>query len=220
MANKSAGGAAQEITELCRIDSLLNRWSHQLSGGEKQRVALALQLLAAPKLLLLDEPYSNLDFTHKNILMAVIDDIATKTAITCVLVSHDPSDTLSWAHRILVLRGGTVLQHATPKEIYYQPASSYVASLFGKYNLLTPEMARQFAHYGGSQQPLVPSIIRPSQLLLQPKGEGVEGAIVDVRFLGAYAELVVQIDDQYFVVNTLEDFKVGDAIHLAVKPFN
>jgi iron(III) transport system ATP-binding protein len=220
MANKSAGGAAQEITELCRIDSLLNRWSHQLSGGEKQRVALAIQILAAPKLLLLDEPYSNLDFTHKNILMSVVNDIATKTAITCVLVSHDPSDTLSWADRILVLQSGTVLQHATPKEIYYRPANSYVASLFGKYNILTPEMAAQFGGYAGNQQQLAYSIIRPNQFVLQAKGGGAKGAVVDVRFMGAYTQLLVQIESQYLFVNTFEDFKLGDTVYLAIKPIN
>ena len=220
MANKISDSAAQEISELCRIDGLLNRWSHQLSGGEKQRVALAIQLLAAPKLLLLDEPYSNLDFTHKNILMAVINDIATKTAITCVLVSHDPTDTLSWADRILVLQGGTVLQHATPEEIYYRPVNSYVAGLFGKYNLLTPEMTLQFAGNGGGQQLLANSIIRPNQFVMQTKSQGVKGAVVDVRFMCAYTQLIVQIEDQYLVVNTFEDFKVGDAVYLAVKPIN
>jgi ABC-type sugar transport system ATPase subunit len=105
-ANKIPADQALALYRLCRIDHLLQRKNDQLSGGEKQRVALARLLVGSPKLLLLDEPFSNLDLIHKNILKGVIGDIAERLQITCMLTSHDPTDTLSWADEILVMRHG------------------------------------------------------------------------------------------------------------------
>lgn len=134
--NKLKEDEAQNIFTICRINQLLKRWTNQLSGGERQRIALAKLLVTAPKLLLLDEPYSNLDFYHKTILKAVIKDISEKLQITCILVSHDPHDVLSWADNLLILQNGSIVQYGSPKEIYYTPVNEYVAALFGKYILL------------------------------------------------------------------------------------
>src|ERR1700722_3033857 len=120
---------ANELTEeeagllyaICRIDHLLRRRTDQLSGGERQRIALARLLVRPPKLLLLDEPYSNLDRVHKEILRSVIGDIADSMGISCILVSHDPQDILSWADEILVLNGGRLIQKASPERVYRQP---------------------------------------------------------------------------------------------------
>ncbi len=133
MSNKLDPGHAMNIYRICRIDHLMKRRSTQLSGGEKQRISLAALLSAAPELLLLDEPYSNLDPIHKNILKAVIDDVSQRLNINCILTSHDPFDTLPWADTIIVLRAGTVIQQATPHHIYHHPANEYVAGMFGKY---------------------------------------------------------------------------------------
>src|SRR5690606_10088497 len=94
--------SAQIVFEVCRISHLLGRKTDQLSGGERQRIAIARLLVSAPDLLLLDEPYSNLDVAYKRILQDVIRDIGRKLKISCILVSHDPADTLSWASKILV----------------------------------------------------------------------------------------------------------------------
>ena len=104
MASKLSTEEATFIYEICRISHLLNRWTHQLSGGEKQRIALARLLVAAPRLLLLDEPYSNLDAIHKNILKKVIADVCDSLNITCILISHDAQDIMSWADEIIVLK--------------------------------------------------------------------------------------------------------------------
>jgi len=81
---------AIQLFEICRISHLLERKTDQLSGGEKQRIALCMLLVKAPGMLLLDEPFSNLDPIHTEILKVVLDDITTTLKITCLLTSHDP----------------------------------------------------------------------------------------------------------------------------------
>src|SRR5690349_14976068 len=105
-ANELPEAEAIALFRVCRIDHLMKRKTHQLSGGERQRIALAKLLIGAPRLLLLDEPFSNLDIIHKELLKSVIRDIGQKLGITCMLVSHDPMDTLSWAEEILVIKDG------------------------------------------------------------------------------------------------------------------
>ncbi len=129
-ANKLSLADAQALYDVCRIDHLVKRRTDQLSGGEKQRIALARLLVGSPKLLLLDEPYSNLDPIHKNILKSVITDISERLSVTCLLTSHDPMDTLSWADEIIVLKDGIILQKDTPENIYRKPVNEYVAGLF------------------------------------------------------------------------------------------
>ena len=127
---------AENIYRICHIEHLLKRRVEELSGGERQRVALARLLGTKPKLLLLDEPYSNLDAAHKKTIKQVIEDISKALAITCIIVSHDAADSLSWADRIIIMKDGSIIQDASPKEIYYTPFNEYCAGLFGDYNLL------------------------------------------------------------------------------------
>lgn len=150
---------------VCRISHLATRQTNQLSGGEKQRIALARLLLAAPKLLLLDEPFSNLDRVHKAVLKAVIQDIGDQLGITCLLISHDPTDTLSWADEIMVLKAGHLIQQGPPTHIYHQPVDEYTAGLFGDYNLLHGPAATAFAKLSSTKA----SRQAGKRLLIRPK---------------------------------------------------
>jgi iron(III) transport system ATP-binding protein len=193
-ANKRPAAEAQSLTALCRIDHLLAQRTDQLSGGEQQRVALARLLLGAPKLLLLDEPFSNLDRDHKRIMQTVIRELGERLGITCLLVSHDAADTLSWANEILVLQRGQLVQQGPPEQIYRQPVSEYVAGLFGDYNLV----------WGADRQALAPAptpppagsalLVRPEQFRLGPAGSGgLAGTVRAVRFFGAYYEVEIKL---------------------------
>ena len=126
---------AQQLFQLCHIDHLLGRRTDQLSGGERQRIALARLLVRPPRLLLLDEPFSNLDMIHKRTLKQVIQNIAQRFDIALILVSHDPYDTLTWADKLLVLKDGRIVQQGSPREVYANPADEYVAGLLGDYTL-------------------------------------------------------------------------------------
>jgi ABC-type Fe3+/spermidine/putrescine transport system ATPase subunit len=194
-ANKRPTAEAQAVYSLCRIDHLMLRRTDQLSGGEQQRVALARLLLGSPKLLLLDEPFSNLDRTHKRLLQGIIEELGTRLGITCVLVSHDAADVLPWADEILVLHRGRLVQQGPPWQLYHQPVDEATAALFGDYNLVrgTDRRAHQqrgvFAKALARQQ-------RPEQL--HPgaaDAKGAVGTVRAVRFLGSYYEVEIQLQE-------------------------
>lgn len=218
-ANKLRAGAAEQLYEVCRISHLARRRTDELSGGERQRIALARLLLSSPKLLLLDEPYSNLDMVHKRVLKAVVQDIGEQLGITCTLISHDPLDTLSWADDILVMQGGQVVQQGPPAQIYQQPASEYVAALFGGYSLLSGPAATALA--GKGRKPAGKQLlVRPENLrLAAPGAAGVAGTIASVRYFGSYYELTVEVAGANVTVRTTEaGLEPGTAVHLALAP--
>jgi iron(III) transport system ATP-binding protein len=190
-ASKRPAAEAYSLYKLCRIDHLLARRTDQLSGGEQQRVALARLLLGQPRLLLLDEPFSNLDRVHKRQLQAIIEEVGTQLGITCLLVSHEATDVLGWADEILVLRRGKLVQRAAPEVLYKKPVDEYVAALLGDYNLVR----------GTDRHTLAPGLpgegallVRPEQVRLGPAiADGLLGIVQAVRFLGSYYELEVRL---------------------------
>lgn len=190
--------AAKRVYDICKISHLLFRRTDQLSGGERQRIAMARLLISAPRLLLLDEPFSNLDMIHKSTLKAVIEAISEELRITCMLVSHDPTDTLSWADQILVMRGGEVLQQGTPEQIYHQPDDSYVAGLFGRYSLLHETDLKDFgnlSHIDASVLQDRALFVRPERFrLVDDNADGAVQAVVNkVSFSVGFYELEVSL---------------------------
>lgn len=217
-ANKRPAAEAQRLFEVCRISHLLERPTNQLSGGERQRIALARLLLSAPRLLLLDEPYSNLDRGHKQVLKSVLQDVSEQLGVTCILISHDPHDTLSWADTLLVLQRGQLVQQGPPRQIYQQPVSEYVAGLFGDYLLLTGKLAAALATQAGVQPRRKPLLLRPEQLALLPAG-GLPGTVAAVRYFGSYSEVDVALSGGSVTVKTsAAPAPVGAAVGIAVPP--
>lgn len=219
MASKVGEKEAKRIYELCQIDHLLQRKTDQLSGGERQRTALARLLTTSPRLLLLDEPYSNLDGLHKQVLKQVIDNIIAESNTACIMVSHDPNDVLPWAEEVLVLKEGGIVQKGSPEDVYRQPVSEYAGGLFGDYNLLSAEQAANVFGLGGlskNQQVFV----RPETIQLE-KGEepGSPGIVVGVYFFGSYYEVEVLFHHQKLLVKTITStFQKGDRVCATVSP--
>jgi iron(III) transport system ATP-binding protein len=203
-----------KLFDICRISHLLERRTNQLSGGEKQRIALCMLLVKHPKLLILDEPFSNLDPIHKNILKAVLEDISLRMKITCLLASHDPYDTLSWADKILVIKDGRIIQQGIPKEIYYEPLNEYVSGMFGKYNLLTLEQASLFGIKANEKQ----MIVRPEEFSIGATADnGVKGVIREISFWGSFYEAEILIKDFLLVVrSTRKEWKNGQEVFISI----
>lgn len=220
MANKISDEEAHIIYTVCRISHLLNRKTDQLSGGEKQRIALASLLTAAPKLLLMDEPFSNLDTPHKNMMKAVIRDISDILNITLLLVSHDPVDILSWADEIIVMKDGQVVQKGTPEQVYKQPANEYTAALFGTYNLISVSLIQALAELFDIKINGRDVCVRPENFTIVNYSDGaLKGKVNRVLFCGSYYEIEVQVNSDVLTLRThLRDIKEGGPIYLYLSP--
>ena len=220
MSNKLPANHAALIFEICRINHLLERRTNELSGGEKQRIATARVLITTPELLLLDEPYSNLDMVHKQMMKAVINDISERLNITCILVSHEPNDTLSWADEIIVMKDGKIIQQATPYIMYNQPANEYVAGLFGNYNLLTLYQAEAFSHLPGICLNEKNMLVRPENFkLVSSSLNAVEAIVQQVNYFGAFIQLEVLVADKTITVTTINlAIKKGDIVQVSLEP--
>jgi ABC-type sugar transport system ATPase subunit len=213
-ANRLAETDAVDLYRLCRIDHLLQRKNDQLSGGEKQRIALARLLVGAPQLLLMDEPFSNLDLIHKNILRSVLDDISAKLQISCILTSHDPADTLSWADEIIVMRDGRIVQQAAPQTIYHQPNDEYVAGLFGDYELIEPAIAALFNQHIADDKRL---FLRPGDFLINKKAQGIPAKITGLVFRGLYQMVQLAIGQwQFRGITLMDDLQEGDTVYVSL----
>ena len=132
MHNKTSDEAAAHLYKLCKIDHLLRRRTNELSGGERQRISLAKTLISNPSLLLLDEPFSNLDGINKKIIHQVLTDIFTRQHLSCIMVSHNPDELLTWADRLMILKEGKLLQLDETQTVRANPATPYVAQIIGK----------------------------------------------------------------------------------------
>jgi ABC-type sugar transport system ATPase subunit len=217
MASKMPDEKAEAIYEVCRITHLLKRRTDQLSGGEKQRIATAGLLISSPELLLLDEPYSNLDIIHRNILKSVINDIGEQLKITCILISHDPLDVLSWADEVLVMEAGCIVQKGTPQQVYRQPVSEYVAGLFGNYNLFNLAQAGLFIDLNSIKPNDKKLLLRPEDFNIGSKDEyNLRGIVLKVNFFGSYYEIEVLVEKDIIKVKTEKNNIVkGDSIYLS-----
>ena len=217
-ASQRPAAEAPALYEVCRISHLAQRRTDELSGGEQQRVALARLLLSSPKLLLLDEPFSNLDRPHKQLLQTVMEELGTRLGITCLLVSHDAADVLSWADEILVLRQGRIVQHGSPEQIYRQPASEYVAGLFGDFSLVHGADSQALQPTPGSSAPDTVLLVRPEQLVLQSaESNGLAGRVVKSRFFGSYYLLDVQLPENTVQLRSAQAaFQPGDSVWVSL----
>ena len=125
-----------EALELVRLDGMERRRPHQLSGGQQQRVALARSLVLRPKVLLLDEPLGALDAKLRRLLQDELRLLHREVGITFVYVTHDQEEALTMSDRMAVMNTGKVEQVGTPREVYDEPASAYVADFLGLANLV------------------------------------------------------------------------------------
>ena len=192
-AEKISASQASEIYLICQIDHLLQRKTDQLSGGERQRIAMARLLVGAPAVFLLDEPFSNLDVLHKQIMKQVMVDLGRAMQINWVLVSHDPGDWLSWADELLILRNGQRVMQGDPTALYFEPADDYAAGLLGPYSRIS---AKEWELLSGEIAP-GSKIIRPGQLELVPvQLAAVQGRIEAVEFIGYGYLLTIRISGQ------------------------
>jgi ABC-type spermidine/putrescine transport systems, ATPase components len=179
---------AAQMLSMLGLSGFENRFPDQLSGGQQQRVALARSFAASPRLLLLDEPFSNLDAALRQNTRREIRAILKSTGIGVVFVTHDQEEALSFADRICVMREGQIEQFGVPMQIYDQPANDFVATFLGRTNLIETVADGRVARTPLGEIELdrdatgpVQLSLRPEHLMLAPVTEGCDAAVVAYR---------------------------------------
>jgi iron(III) transport system ATP-binding protein len=213
MANKLSQEEANKIYSICRIEHLLQRWTDELSGGEKQRIALARLLSTSPRLLLLDEPFSNLDAIHKTLMKTVLGDLCTQMRVSCILVSHEASDILSWATTVFLFRSGSIVQRGTPSEVYNRPVDEYCAGLLGAYNLLKIPGAPA----DQNEQDKRRLFARPENIIINKTSfDGTKGIVKNILFWGSYYTVDIAVGDQLLRTQTPHaEYSPGEEVSLS-----
>jgi iron(III) transport system ATP-binding protein len=133
---KGIRARVEEVLELVEMAQYAKRYPHQLSGGQQQRVALARALAYSPSVLLLDEPFSNLDAKLRERARAWVKELQQNLGLTTIFVTHDQDEALSMSDRVVVMSAGQVQQIGTPEEVYRHPANRFVAEFVGRVNLI------------------------------------------------------------------------------------
>lgn len=182
--------AADAYLDMVGLSGYGPRWPDQLSGGQQQRVALARSFAAKPKLILLDEPFSNLDAALRARTRREIREILKTTGLGVLFVTHDQEEALSFADRLAVMKEGRILQQGRPEEVYSRPASAFVAQFLGRTNLVEGRARGEAAETPIGILPLATPAqgeallsLRPENLGLEPDEEGL-GEIVGREFKG------------------------------------
>lgn len=194
-----------ELLTITGLSSIRNQKAKLLSGGEKQRTAIARSLAEQPDVLLLDEPFAHLDNRNRRILAGAIEKLRSEQQMACIFVTHESEDALAWSDRIAVLRNGEIIQIGTPQEVYNKPVSSYVAELTGDINWL---------HSGSNTQK---SFIRPEKIRrtkYQEKSKWT-GDVEAIRFHGNHWEIRCVNETGLLVFyRNRKDVEIGDQVYL------
>ena len=197
-----------QVIHLAKVKNFLEKYPHSLSGGEQQRVALARSIAVQPKLLLLDEPFSDLDI---NLKREIIDDtlhLINSLESSAIVVTHNAEEAMFLSNAILVMEKGKLIQIGTPHDIYFKPSNLYVASLFGETNVfkskvedntcLTPLGRIKTSNLSNNQD--VDIVIRPEAIKLNleksPLLNPNSGVVVDSKFLGNSAIIHMTVNDE------------------------
>lgn len=231
-----------EMLRLVRMEELRNRRTSQISGGQQQRVALARALAPRPKVLLLDEPLSALDYKLRKDMQIELKRLQHETGITFIFVTHDQEEALTMSDRIAVMSKGKILQVGSPRDIYDRPAERFVANFIGETNLLEglvgklggdkatvkldagPEIVAsvpdQFQPSGK-----VTVVVRPEHAKVVARGKGAQlaGMLENVVYFGTDTHFHVRLDDgtpfivrQQNVTLAEPDLKAGAAVGVTI----
>ncbi len=191
----------EELIEITEIKSIMEKFPHQCSGGEQQRVALVRSLAINPSLVLMDEPLSNLDQSLKANMALVIRKLLKKFKITAIIVTHDITDAMEMSDRIVVIDKGEVMQDGLPNELYNNPQSKNIALLFGETNFIPLEMFPKSKNKFFDAETKKDWVsIRPNQFSLYDEdlatGKKVfVGKIVSIREVASYHKIKLECKD-------------------------
>lgn len=231
----------KESLELVRMTEYVNRYPHEISGGQQQRIAVARALALQPKVLLLDEPLSNLDARLRDEIRGELKALHDNLKITIVYVTHDQEDALALATRMVLLNGGKIVQEGTPVDLYRRPQCAFSATFLGDANVVPVTVGsaagRRAVFFPNLEAP-VPCAIGthpdgPATLCLRPeflrvsKGEApgiISGRVSAVTFRGSYEDFEVTLPGgtalrgRLLAPSIRGNLAVGDQVSLGWSP--
>jgi iron(III) transport system ATP-binding protein/putative spermidine/putrescine transport system ATP-binding protein len=234
----------REALAMVRLDSFGSRFPQQLSGGQQQRIAIARALAPRPRLLLLDEPLSNLDAQLRDEMQVELKRLQRTLGITTLFVTHDQGEALSMSDRVCVLAGGFMQQFGTPEDVYHRPATAFVAGFIGRPNRVSGVVETRDAR-GGSVRVGRDLLLRvadltvpagsPVQVVIrqeairidgatEPGGICLSGTVLVRSFTGARVQYLVRVADDVELITEAPStgadaaLAVGASIRLGVDP--
>ncbi len=216
----------RQLLELVGLSDCADRWPHQLSGGQQQRVALARALAPEPTVILLDEPFSNLDAALRARVRSEVREILARAGATAIFVTHDQAEALSLADQVAVLWGGRLLQVGSPEEVYRQPATPEIAAFVGDMDSLPGEAEDgwvacelgRLASRGPATGP-VEVFIPPEAVQVEPAEDG-EAEIVWREFFGHDQRLTIRLGSGRLIharLDAVHALRPGQRVHLRVR---
>ena len=197
--DKSTSHRVEEIMDVIKLSDSLEKYPHELSGGEQQRVALARSIIAKPDLLLLDEPFSSLDLNLKEEVRDDTLHLLQKSNISVLLVTHDPFEAMFISNQINIMnKNGEIVQSGSPTDLYNLPNSSYVANFFGETNkfqgvvkdTIVETPVGEFKVENSLESKNVDIFIRPEAVKLskeQTPVNGIKGTVMASKLMGTYS---------------------------------
>jgi iron(III) transport system ATP-binding protein len=229
---KSAGEITRAVSEVLALVGLQgydHQFPNQLSGGEQQRVALARAIVIRPRVLLFDEPLSNLDAKLRVHMRGELRDLQKRLSITAVYVTHDQEEAMAISDRIAVMHQGRIVQEGTAEALYHRPTSEFVAQFIGRTNLLTGralavdpagvevEVVGQRLRLVGDDARITPGqslrlVLRPEVIEINAagtRGGGIPGTIVSRTFLGEKTEYVIRAGEEVLQVTRYDPAQAG-----------
>ncbi|MGF1694222.1 spermidine/putrescine ABC transporter ATP-binding protein PotA [Vibrio lamellibrachiae] len=230
VANEEIKTRVLDALKMVRLQEYSNRMPHQLSGGQQQRVAIARAVVNKPKVLLLDESLSALDYKLRKQMQIELKQLQRKLGITFIFVTHDQEEALSMSDRIIVMRDGVIEQDGTPRQIYEEPQNLFVAEFIGEINnfpaivvsriddekiLVNIEGAESVVHYSKpvKQGDSLNVLLRPEDLkvteIRESEESGIVGHVIDRTYKGMTLDSVIELPSGMRVM-TSEFFNEDD----------
>lgn len=224
----------EKMTALVRLTGLLDRYPYELSGGQQQRVAIARALACKPRLLLLDEPFSNIDSQVRYQMIDEIKEILTSQQIPAIFVTHSKEEAFAFADKLAIMDKGKIVQVGDAASLYQMPANKFVAEFLGSVNYLTCRITSECSFtsaIGNYQftQPLTFSdgspipigsdihwLVRPQNFQIHQDDNG-NAMIVKKRFLGPYYQYQVKIGESLSIVQSPKNFPIKTLVRLNYK---
>lgn len=205
LTKKEQNELALEYLKIVGLDGYEKKSIQELSGGQQQRVALARALVLYPKVLLLDEPFSNLDAKLKISMREELKELQKNLKISMIFVTHDQEEALSISDKVVVMNNGKIEQIGTPEEIYYSPINEYVANFIGKSNFILKDGAKK--------------LIRPENIKIEKNQKG-SWEVINKEFMGAYTMLKIRNGVEELYVNIQgekgREYKLGDLVEISI----